>query len=866
VLDAGATSFGRPYFVMELVHGIKITTYCDQANLPTAERLRLFITVCHAVQHAHQKGIIHRDLKPSNILVTLHDGVPVPKVIDFGVAKATQQQRLTDLTVYTQFEQMIGTPLYMSPEQAEMSGLDIDTRSDIYSLGVLLYELLVGHTPFNPETLMKAGFDEMRRVIREQEPQKPSTFVGTMAVHLQTDLAKHRQTDCTKLVGQIRGDLDWIVIKALEKDRSRRYETANGLAKDIERHLASEPVQARPPGAGYRFSRLIKRNKVAFIAGASIAAALLAGSAISLWQAVRARQEADRAQHESERANTALADLQKSAPAFAVMARGLAAQERFDEAIERFDTAIELRPDVAEYVLAKADLLESQFRFAEAAAAYRQAFGLNTSERRAESNVTLCEKLAKEFAANSNLSRESLLELFDTMKNEQRSAAEMLRAGRLLGEENKLLLSYWLDRLKDLPIPPDQPLKSRLVMGEGGRLELDLSQTSVAALAPLKGMPIERLTLSGCKNIRDLSPLRGLRLKELNLGGTVISNLEPLRGMPLESLDLSETLVSDLEPLTGMRLKRLQLNHAERMKELAPLRGMPLSRLECSSTQVVDFSPLVGAPLETLTMAGSTATDLSFLQRLPLKSLDIDNCRNLRGLHVLFDIKTLEFLRMTSALKDYPIPEIVAVASLQALPNLKSVRFGQGTAGTIRSNAEFWTEVDRILRFREALAKVTSGAEGRPFFDRQIDGTWWISFEGLPVRNIASLKGFPISYLNLQFTKVSDLSPIYGMPLKTLLLTDQNITDLQFLTEFELESLWLGSRSRPGLDLAPLARIETLTNILLPPEPRNLEALKKLPRLERISFSWDPALRDVAQTADEFWKQVESAEKTPAEK
>ena len=157
VLDAGATSFGRPYFVMELVRGVKITDYCDQANLPTAERLRLFIAVCHAVQHAHQKGIIHRDLKPSNILVTLHDGVPVPKVIDFGVAKATQQQRLTDLTIYTQFEQMIGTPLYMSPEQAEMSGLDIDTRSDIYSLGVLLYELLVGHTPFDPKSLMKAG-------------------------------------------------------------------------------------------------------------------------------------------------------------------------------------------------------------------------------------------------------------------------------------------------------------------------------------------------------------------------------------------------------------------------------------------------------------------------------------------------------------------------------------------------------------------------------------------------------------------------------------------------------------------------------------------------------------------------------------
>jgi serine/threonine protein kinase len=213
VFEAGATEQGRPYFVMELVRGIKITDYCDQANLSTAERLTLFIEVCQAVQHAHQKGIIHRDLKPSNILVTLHDGVPVPKVIDFGVAKATQQQRLTDLTVYTQFEQMIGTPLYMSPEQAEMSGLDVDTRSDIFSLGVLLYELLVGRTPFDPEQLMKAGYDEMRRVIREEEPQKPSTFVSTMAVEVRTKVARNRAAEGAKLVSSIRGDLDWSLRK-----------------------------------------------------------------------------------------------------------------------------------------------------------------------------------------------------------------------------------------------------------------------------------------------------------------------------------------------------------------------------------------------------------------------------------------------------------------------------------------------------------------------------------------------------------------------------------------------------------------------------------------------------------------------------
>src|SRR5437016_8181382 len=228
VLDAGATETGRSYFVMELVRGVKITDFCDQNGLPTEARLRLFIQVCHAVQHAHQKGVIHRDIKPTNILVTVNDGVAVPRVIDFGIAKATQG-RLTDQTLFTAFEQFIGTPAYMSPEQAEMSGLDIDTRSDIYALGVLLYELLTSQTPFDAKTLAAAGLDEMRRTIREKEPQRPSTRLSEMLDSDLTTTAKHRHTEPPKLIHLLRGDLDWIVMKALEKDRTRRYETANGL-------------------------------------------------------------------------------------------------------------------------------------------------------------------------------------------------------------------------------------------------------------------------------------------------------------------------------------------------------------------------------------------------------------------------------------------------------------------------------------------------------------------------------------------------------------------------------------------------------------------------------------------------------------
>ncbi len=291
VLDGGATETGRPYFVMELVRGTRITEFCDQNRLPTRERLDLFIQVCQAVQHAHQKGIIHRDLKPSNILVTLHDpGAPgVPMIIDFGIAKATQG-RLTDQTLFTAFEQFLGTPAYMSPEQAMMTVRDIDTRSDIYSLGVLLYELLTSRTPFDARELLAAGFEEMRRTIREKEPLRPSTRLSTLLAAEQTTAACFRQTEPPKLVHLVRGDLDWIVMKCLEKDRARRYETANALAMDLQRHLKNEPVVARPPSRLYEFQKTVRRHKVGFAAAAAVMIVLAAGVLVSSREAVRARR------------------------------------------------------------------------------------------------------------------------------------------------------------------------------------------------------------------------------------------------------------------------------------------------------------------------------------------------------------------------------------------------------------------------------------------------------------------------------------------------------------------------------------------------------------------------------------------------
>jgi tetratricopeptide (TPR) repeat protein len=292
---------------MEYIKGIPILQYCDQEKLDTRARLELFTSVCHAIQHAHHKGIIHRDIKPSNVLVTLHDGVPVPKVIDFGIAKATNSE-LTTRTLFTEHRQMIGTPAYMSPEQAEMSGLDIDTRSDVYSLGVLLYELLTGTTPFSDQELRSAGFVEMMRIIREVEPHKPSTRLSTLG-QTATRTAQQRHADVGRLGSMLRGDLDWIVMKCLEKDRTRRYETANGLAADIARHLRDEPVTAGPPSSSYRLRKFVRRNRPRVIAACALVVALISGLLGGSWGLIESnRARSIRLRHDLETQQRAAAD------------------------------------------------------------------------------------------------------------------------------------------------------------------------------------------------------------------------------------------------------------------------------------------------------------------------------------------------------------------------------------------------------------------------------------------------------------------------------------------------------------------------------------------------------------------------------
>jgi len=904
VLDAGATDAGRPYFVMELVRGIKMTEYCDQNKLSTKERLDLFIKVCQAIQHAHQKGVIHRDIKPSNILVTLHDGVPVPKVIDFGIAKATQQE-LTEKTLYTQLQQFIGTPAYMSPEQAEMSGLDIDTRSDIYSLGVLLYELLAGSTPFDANELMSKGIDAMRKTIREQEPPRPSTRFATLEGEELTTTAKRRSADKAKLIHQLKGDLDWIVMKCLEKDRTRRYETANGLAADLKRHLNNEPVTARPPSRLYEFQKTVRRHKFGFAATAAIIIVLAMGIAASVDQAVRAQHEAARAKSAEQRAVAAFDELRATAPAFADQARSLAAMERFDDAIEKLNYAVKLRPDVADYLVAEGDLLQCQFKLAEAATAYRAALRVQPGLARAEASAKLCDELlAAKPTDQGRLTRESLAKLLLVMQQQQRPAAELMPVARLLGEEKKLLLDYWLARLKDLPISAENPLAKRLTVRDDGRLALDLSGTKVTDLSPLTSAPLAALDVSGSTELTDLSPLRGLDLVELNLGGTSVADLTPLREMhTLEKLNVSGSKVTDLAALNGLRLKNLNFQRCPvsdlkpiqkmpleemnlgwtRVTDLSPLIGMPIKSIDLSMAPVVDFSPLAQLPLEKCYLQYNRITDLAVLRGKPLKELELWGCVDARNYAAIAENQSLELLLLPSEYRSLPDADYAAIGRLRRLPKLRQLgseimnKMGVEATG---SKDIFWQDWDREQGIEQGIGAPLRKS-GIKFSLRKLpDGTWYVNLDNSAIRELTILSNAPISQLSISHTAVADLKPLRGMALKQLWLFDTKVTDLSPLQGMPIDTLNLGGtkvsdlsalRGMPlvelsfltcteVIDFSPLAGVTTLKFVTLPPQARNFDFLRALTGLERISYGQDGYLPD--KTAAEFWQEYDAKKKS----
>ncbi|PQO25598.1 serine/threonine protein kinase [Blastopirellula marina] len=389
VYDAGMTFRGHPYFVMELVRGVPLIDFCDRHKLTTNERLDLFVLICHAVQYAHQKGIIHRDLKPSNILVSLENGKPVPKIIDFGVAKAINQT-LTDRTIYTRYASMIGTPAYMSPEQAEMSNLDIDTRSDIYSLGVLLYEILTGSTPLVQDRVANVGLDELRRIIREEEAQRPSYRLSTLNNELASTISANRRMEPARLTSTVKGDLDWIVMKALNKDRNRRYATAGALAKDVTCYLNQQPIEARPPSSLYRFSKYARRHKIAILATSMVALALILGLVVSAWQAsvaTIALRDARRAETEATSAKEELEQFtERLKQANSLLTSGYAHVDagNWAEAHDAYTQAIKVQPRYFPVWIGRGSLYAKLGLWELAADDYQQAFELGSPLDRVE--------------------------------------------------------------------------------------------------------------------------------------------------------------------------------------------------------------------------------------------------------------------------------------------------------------------------------------------------------------------------------------------------------------------------------------------------------------------------------------------------
>ncbi|WP_193213143.1 serine/threonine-protein kinase [Luteolibacter marinus] len=852
VLDAGATRAGRPYFAMELVQGVPITRFCKQADMEIPGCLALFLEVCAAIQHAHQKGIIHRDIKPSNVLVSGRHGRPVVKVIDFGIAKAIQG-KLADRSLVTRSGQFLGTPVYMSPEQADRGGQDIDTRSDIYSLGILLYELLAGVPPYEKGLLESAGDDEVCRMIREVDPVRPSARSATIA----GPRARSGEVGETPRRRDIEPDLDWIVMKAIEKDRGRRYESVDAFAGDIQRFLADEPVSARPPSTGYQLRKFARRHKTAFRVGALLAAMMTVATILSSGWAIRAT----RAENAS---GEALAELRATAPAFAVQARTLAAQERFGEAIEKLDYALKLQPDQADYQLAKADLLQSQLKLGEAAAAYREAQRMDPSLEAAGRSASLCEELlSAPPASDGGLSRESLSRLHVALLQGQRPAAEIMPVARLLGEERKLLVDYWSGRLTEVALAPDRPLAERLEVRDDGLLALDLSDTKVVDLSRLAGMPLGALDLSGCGEIANFAALAGFPLlKSLDLQGTKPGDLAALQSLPLEDLDLSDTPVADLSPLKDCRLEQLSIR-GTRVSDLVPIAAMPLRVLDASGIPATDFSRLAGAPLEICQLENVALRDLSFLEGAPLRVLGLAGCREARGYRVLATMESLQELELPGSFRELPAAELAALGALRDLPGLTEIRIG-GKAGArdVRDGPAkegFWKAWDRERSMTAALSK-----GGFDFSLTTLPrGSSRLVVTGRDFKDVAIVAGTPVEELVLLGTAVEDLRPLGGQPLAELDVSRTRVTDLSALRSPVLSAalrklgIWridvndfsplsacrnlefLDAADTPLADLSVLAERRMRVLLLSGTRVSDLSPLAGMP-LERLSFSRTP--------------------------
>jgi serine/threonine protein kinase/Leucine-rich repeat (LRR) protein len=886
--ELGVDEHDQLFYTMKYVRGITLKEALSRLAYRDAEALRqfplsrlltIFDKVADAVAFAHSRRVIHRDLKPENIMLGKFGEV---LVMDWGLSSVLPDEKaplkkngavspadnlslLSAVVPCAADNALAGTPQYMAPEQARGEMRAIGTRSDIYSLGAILFHILFLEKPVSGDSVDEV-LENVRAGRTRLQADEPSL----------RRLPHHGgQGPPVSLIAVAR--------KAMAFAPADRYASVTELQSDIRNYSAGFATQAER--AGVRRQLLLGlgryRREAMWVAGFMVVLALVGASAL-----VRLLQE-------RQRSESALADLSATAPSFISQARLLAGQQRFEEALEALDYSLRLRPGAAEAHLLKGDVLQAKLNLSEAASAYREAERLDPSLQRARSNAELCERLATREAANGKLSREEMGELYETMVDERRLPALLLPLSRILGQENALTRQFWRERLDQLASPSDRSWDSRLVVRSDGQLELDLSDTPIADLSPISGMPISALNLRNCPHLEDLGPLQEMPLRSLILDGSGVVDLSALKPLKLEDLSIAGTGVVDLSPLAGSSLRRL----------------------DCSDIPASSFSALAQTRLETLSLAGTSVGELWFLRGLPLRVLRLDDCPSARGYSALLDLQNLEVLTLPKNFYALPVEELPSLRALSRQPRLRQIlaeAVPTFRLGKEENSEAFWRQWEPELAWLEMLRRGEKGTA-----EHLADGSWSVSLRGSSVVDIGFLKGariskldlfgtsvadlrplagMPIHTLDLRLTKVVDLDPLRGMPLKELFLwrnmvtdfsplsalpelevldlTETPFSDLQVLKTRRMKLLRLGSTK--VTDLSPLAGMSLeklhcdaveVTSIrpllecaglrwLIPPvSGKDIELLKEHATLERISYFWN-AESEPTLTAAEFWKTL----------
>lgn len=883
--ELGVDEHDQLFYTMKYVRGITLKEALARLGYRDAEAMQqftltnllsIFDKVADAVAFAHSRRVVHRDLKPENIMIGKFGEV---LVMDWGLSSVLPEESLSakkhgaaaraDNVSLLSAElpgidnALAGTPQYMAPEQARGELRAIGVRSDIYSLGAILFHLLFLEKPIGGEDI-----DEVLENVRAGRTRLQANDLPSKA------LPHHPgQGPPVSLVAVAR--------KAMALAPADRYASVKELQADIRNYSGGFATEAEKAGVRRQLLLGLQRYRREAIWGAVFLAVLGVFGASALVRLL----------HERKRTDAALTDLRATAPSFVSQARLLVGQKLFDEALKAVDYSLRLQPDVAEAHLLKADILQAQQQFTDAAKAYRETARLDPSIRRSLPNAGLCERLGASKAAKGELSREEMGELYEVMVEEGRLPALLLPLSQILGQENALTRQFWRERLNQLASPSDRSWDTRLVVHSDGQLELDLSDTAVADLSPISGMPISELNLRNCDHLKDLKPLSEMPLRSLILDGSGVTDLSPLKALKLEDLSIAGTGVTDLTPLAGSSLLRL----------------------DCSDIPATSFEVLSQTSLETLSLAGTSVGELWFLRGLPLQMLRLDDCPSARGYSALLDLQNLEVLTLPKNFYELPVEELPSIRALSRQPRLRQIlaeAVPTFRLGKEENSEAFWKQWEPELAWLEMLRRGQKGTA-----ERLVDGTWSVSLRGTSAVDLGFLKGakiskldlfntavmdlrplagMPLNSLDIRLSKVADLDPLRGMPLKELFLwrnavtdftplstlaelevldlTETPFSDLRVLKARRLKMLRLGSTKITDLSplagmfleklhcdavevtsIRPLLKCEGLRWLIPPVAATDIEELKGHPTLERISYFWN-AESEPTMTAEEFWK------------